>query len=84
MAAEWVHEGRVVRVKDGDTFVMLDRENTQHEVRFAGSDSPEKRQPFYQVSGTASPGSSLTGTSRHAATRWIAGKRAAHTTISKI
>jgi endonuclease YncB( thermonuclease family) len=51
IAAEWVHEGRVVRIKDGDTFVMLDGENRQHEGRFAGSDSPERRQPFYQVSG---------------------------------
>ena len=30
---------------------MLDGANRQHEVRFAGSDSPERRQPFYQVSG---------------------------------
>ena len=51
MAAEWVREGRVIRIKDGDTFVRLDGENRQHEIRFAGSDSPERRQPFYQVSG---------------------------------
>jgi endonuclease YncB( thermonuclease family) len=50
-AAEWAIEGRVVRVKDGDTVVVLDGAKKQHEIRFAGSDSPEKGQPFYRVSG---------------------------------
>lgn len=39
-------EARVVRVKDGDTVVVLDQGNKQHEVRLAGIDAPEKKQPF--------------------------------------
>ena len=39
-------EGRVVRIKDGDTVVVLDWSNRQHEVRLAGIDAPEKKQPF--------------------------------------
>jgi endonuclease YncB( thermonuclease family) len=30
---------------------VLDSASAQHKLRFAGADSPEKRQPFYQVSG---------------------------------
>ena len=39
-------EGRVVRVVDGDTLVVLDSGNTQHRVRLAGIDTPERGQPF--------------------------------------
>jgi endonuclease YncB( thermonuclease family) len=40
--------GRVVRVSDGDTLVLLDTSNTQHKIRLAGIDCPERGQPFGQ------------------------------------
>jgi endonuclease YncB( thermonuclease family) len=39
-------EGRVVRIVDGDTLVLLDASNTQHKVRLAGIDCPERGQPW--------------------------------------
>jgi len=41
--------GRVVGIADGDTLTVLDASNTQHKIRLAGIDSPEKAQPFGQV-----------------------------------
>jgi|APFre7841882724_1041349.scaffolds.fasta_scaffold142238_2 endonuclease YncB( thermonuclease family) len=41
--------GRVVGIADGDTLTILDATNTQHKIRLAGLDSPEKGQPFGQV-----------------------------------
>lgn len=41
--------GRVVGVADGDTLTLLDATNTQHKIRLAGIDSPEKSQPFGQA-----------------------------------
>ncbi len=41
--------GRVVSIADGDTLTLLDATNTQHKIRLAGIDSPEKSQPFGQV-----------------------------------
>ena len=38
--------GRVVRVIDGDTLVLLDASDIQHKVRFAGIDCPERKQPW--------------------------------------
>ena len=38
--------GRVVRVTDGDTIVVLDSANTQHKIRLTGIDAPEKKQAF--------------------------------------
>jgi endonuclease YncB( thermonuclease family) len=35
-------EGRVVGVSDGDTITVLDESKTQHKIRFAGIDAPEK------------------------------------------
>ncbi len=45
-AAEWVVEGRVVGVSDGDTITVLDDGKIQHKIRFAGIDAPEKGQPY--------------------------------------
>ena len=42
--------GRVVGVADGDTITILNSENTQHKIRLSGIDSPEKSQPFGNVS----------------------------------
>lgn len=39
-------EGRVVRIVDGDTLVFLDQSNTQHRVRLAGIDTPQRGQAF--------------------------------------
>lgn len=38
--------GKIVRVSDGDTIVLIDSTNTQHRVRLDGIDCPEKGQPF--------------------------------------
>ena len=38
--------GKVVKVTDGDTIVVLDSANTQHRVRLEGIDAPERCQPF--------------------------------------
>jgi endonuclease YncB( thermonuclease family) len=45
-AAEWVVEGRVVGISDGDTITVLDRVKVQHKIRLAGIDAPEKGQAF--------------------------------------
>ena len=42
--------GKVVRITDGDTLVILDATQTQHKIRWAGIDAPESRQPFAQKS----------------------------------
>ena len=38
--------GRVVRVTDGDTIVVLDSANAQHKIRLTGIDAPERGQAF--------------------------------------
>jgi endonuclease YncB( thermonuclease family) len=38
--------GRVVRVTDGDTIVVLDANNAQHKIRLTGIDAPERKQAF--------------------------------------
>jgi endonuclease YncB( thermonuclease family) len=38
--------GRVVRVTDGDTIVVLDSANTQHKIRLQGIDTPERGQAY--------------------------------------
>jgi len=39
-------KGRVVAIADGDTLTVLDDSKTQHKIRLAGIDAPEKGQPF--------------------------------------
>jgi endonuclease YncB( thermonuclease family) len=43
-------QGHVVGVTEGDTITLLDATNTQHKIRVAGIDAPEKKQPFGQRS----------------------------------
>jgi endonuclease YncB( thermonuclease family) len=38
--------GRVVRVTDDDTIVVLDSANTQHKIRLTGIDAPERGQAY--------------------------------------
>ncbi len=38
--------GRVVRVTDGDTIVVLDASNEQHKIRLQGIDAPERHQAY--------------------------------------
>jgi endonuclease YncB( thermonuclease family) len=38
--------GEVVAVADGDTLTVLDGSKTQHKIRLAGIDAPEKKQAF--------------------------------------
>jgi endonuclease YncB( thermonuclease family) len=38
--------GEVVKIADGDTLTVLDGSNTQHKIRLAGIDAPEKGQAF--------------------------------------
>jgi endonuclease YncB( thermonuclease family) len=38
--------GRVVRITDGDTLVVLDSSNAQHKIRLAGIDAPERGQAY--------------------------------------
>lgn len=45
----FAQKGKVIKVKDGDTIVILDESNTQITVRFANIDCPEKGQPFSKV-----------------------------------
>jgi len=46
VAAADTLEGTVVGIADGDTLTLLDEGQTQHRVRLAGIDAPEKRQAF--------------------------------------
>ena len=36
---------KVIGITDGDTIKVLDQNNTQHKIRFAGIDAPERKQP---------------------------------------
>ncbi|MDR2003296.1 MAG: thermonuclease family protein [Prevotella sp.] len=38
--------GKVVKVSDGDTIIILDSTNTQHKIRLYGIDCPEKKQDY--------------------------------------
>ena len=39
-------KGKVVRVKDGDTVVVLDEKSKEHTIRVSSIDCPERGQPF--------------------------------------
>lgn len=39
-------EGRIIGIADGDTVTLLDGSNSQHKIRLAGIDAPEKKQAF--------------------------------------
>lgn len=39
-------QGRVISIADGDTLTILDAHDTQHKIRLAGIDAPEKSQSF--------------------------------------
>ena len=38
--------GRVIRITDGDTLVVIDSNNVQHKIRLMGIDAPEKKQSY--------------------------------------
>jgi len=44
-SAETVYQGKVVRIVDGDTLVLLVDEK-QHKIRLSDIDTPERKQPF--------------------------------------
>lgn len=39
-------KGKIIRIFDGDTVVLLDGDNTQHKIRLHAIDAPEKKQPY--------------------------------------
>lgn len=41
--------GKIIRVSDGDTVVLLDSNNEQHRIRLDGIDCPEKGQAYSKV-----------------------------------
>jgi micrococcal nuclease len=44
-SAETVHQGKVVRIADGDTLTLL-VDSKQHKIRLSDIDTPERKQPF--------------------------------------
>jgi endonuclease YncB( thermonuclease family) len=42
--------GQVVGVSDGDTITLISKDKSQHKIRLAGIDAPEKAQAFGQAS----------------------------------
>lgn len=47
-AQAYVLSGKVDRVSDGDTFLMITSEGVPHKVRMLYIDSPERGRPFYK------------------------------------
>lgn len=39
-------KGKIIRISDGDTAILLESDNTQHKIRLHGIDAPEKGQPY--------------------------------------
>ncbi len=50
LASAQTIQGKVVGVADGDTITVLDQSKTQHKIRLAGIDAPERGMPFGQKS----------------------------------
>ena len=48
LAVANVIQGRVVGVSDGDSVTVLDAKKTQHKIRLAGIDAPERAQAYGQ------------------------------------
>ena len=46
-------EGKVIKVLDGDTVIVADSTNGEHEVRLNGLDAPEDGKPFFDESKKA-------------------------------
>lgn len=44
--AIFAQSGQVIKIKDGDTVVILDDDNVPHTIRVADIDCPEQGQPF--------------------------------------
>lgn len=42
--------GKVIKVSDGDTIIVLDSNNQKHKVRLKGIDAPETQQAFGDIS----------------------------------
>lgn len=45
LSAGAVHQGKVVKIADGDTLTLL-VESDQHKIRLSDFDTPERKQPF--------------------------------------
>jgi len=45
-------QGKVVKLADGDSITVLDSDKTQHKVRLAGIDTPERGQAYWKVAKT--------------------------------
>jgi endonuclease YncB( thermonuclease family) len=48
-ASQKQYTGTVVQIIDGDTFVLLTSDKKSIKVRLFGIDSPERKQPYYNV-----------------------------------
>lgn len=42
--------GKVIRIADGDTVTILDKNKESHKIRLAGIDAPERKQPYGKAS----------------------------------
>ncbi len=45
VSAETIHQGKVVKIADGDTLTLL-VDNEQYKIRLSDIDTPERKQPF--------------------------------------
>jgi len=45
VSAETIHQGKVVKIADGDTLTLL-VDGQQHKIRLSDLDTPERKQPF--------------------------------------
>jgi endonuclease YncB( thermonuclease family) len=64
--AQWIVEGRVVGISDGDTITVLDADKKQHKIRINGIDAPEKGQAFRRAVETESRRAGARSASRRA------------------